>query len=77
MQKSTFGIIASSLLLTAAPALAGKQGENKDDPNRRVCKLEERTASRLPGKKICKTKAEWEQQAQDAVDAARLRSRSN
>ncbi|MGQ7828999.1 hypothetical protein [Altererythrobacter sp. Z27] len=42
---------------------------------KKICKRDEgRTGSRLGGKKICKTKAEWEQSAREARDSDRFAS---
>ncbi|HSM54450.1 MAG TPA: hypothetical protein VK839_09760 [Erythrobacter sp.] len=42
---------------------------------KKICKRDEsRTGSRLAGKKICKTKAEWEQNAREARDSDRVPS---
>jgi len=42
---------------------------------KKICKREEgRTGSRLGSKKICKTKAEWEQSAREARDSDRFAS---
>lgn len=53
------------LLLTLAQATAAAPQSAPDtlpaDPNKKICVIEEETGSRLSGKRVCRTKAEWEQ----------------
>ncbi len=64
-------------------ALAGQQAEPTPPPakEKKVCRTEQATGSRLGAKRICKTRAEWDEIAADArkdVDnaAARLNAAS-
>lgn len=53
---------------SAAVAPAGK--DKKNDPNQRViCKTQDEVGTRLGGKRICMTKAQWDRQSQDARDS--------
>ena len=46
--------------LSIAPAVA--EGKVQRDPNEKICQVIKPTGSRLGGKKICATRAEWEEQ---------------
>lgn len=53
---------------SAAVSPAGQA--KKNDPNQRViCKTQDEVGTRLGGKRICMTKAQWDQQSQDAHDS--------
>ncbi|HEX4741086.1 MAG TPA: hypothetical protein VH353_07140 [Caulobacteraceae bacterium] len=53
---------------SAAVAPAGQT--KKNDPNQRViCKTQDEVGTRLGGKRICMTKAQWDQQTLDARDS--------
>ena len=57
---------------TSSPsaAVAPPGRDKKNDPNQRViCKTQDEIGTRLGGKRICMTKAQWDQQAQDAHDS--------
>jgi|1185.fasta_scaffold427166_2 invasion protein IalB len=45
---------------TAAPAQPAPAAPKAKDPNRIICERQEEIGSRLGGKKICKTAAEWD-----------------
>ena len=58
--------LVASLLATSAvaqpttPYRADRSADSKNDPNKVVCEKEEKIGSRLGGKKVCMTVAEWE-----------------
>lgn len=57
---------------TSSPSAAiAPAGQNKrNDPNQRViCKTQDEIGTRLGSKRICMTKAQWDQQTQDAHDS--------
>ena len=49
-------------------ALAGQQTEPTPPPakEKKICRVQETTGSRLGGKRICKTQAEWDEMAANA-----------
>jgi hypothetical protein len=51
-----------------APAPAKPKGGGKDPDQQVICRTQEEIGSRLGGKRICMTKAQWAAQAQDARD---------
>ncbi|CAM3207919.1 MULTISPECIES: hypothetical protein [Sphingomonas] len=56
-------------------ALAGQQAEPTPPPvkEKKICRVQETTGSRLGAKRICKTQAEWDEIAANArndVDSA-------
>jgi hypothetical protein len=65
--------VATTALFLAAPAIAqtalspqappATSAKDKD-PNRIICEREDVIGTRLGGKKVCKTAAEWEQERQ-------------
>ena len=64
---------ATAALVLAAPAVAqtppaaqsAAPATAKDkDPNRIICERQEEIGTRLGGKKVCKTAAEWQQERQ-------------
>jgi hypothetical protein len=66
MQATFPSTPTSSPSAAAAPAGQAK----KNDPSQRViCKTQDEVGTRLGGKRICMTKAQWDQQAQDAHDS--------
>lgn len=57
-------LVAIVLLVTAVPALAQAQSDQrskpaKNDPNRVICEKVEQIGSRLATKRICMTAAQW------------------
>jgi uncharacterized protein (DUF2147 family) len=63
--------VATAALIFAAPALAQTSPATQaptaapaKDPNRIICEREEEIGSRLGGKKVCKTAAEWQLERQ-------------
>ena len=62
--------LTALLMVAGAPAtgptLAGKgQAAKPANPNRQICQREEQTGSRLGGRRVCKTAAEWAAQRAD------------
>ncbi|WP_343528687.1 hypothetical protein [Sphingomonas sp.] len=62
-------------------ALIGQQAEPAAPPvkEKKICRVEEKTGSRLGAKRICRTQAEWDAIAADArkdTDDASARLRS-
>lgn len=59
----TVAFVAVSLIALAAvfPAFAQTTSVQRD-PNEKICQIIKPTGSRLGGKKICATRAEWEEQ---------------
>lgn len=49
-------------------ALAGQQAESAPVPvkEKKICRVQETTGSRLSSKRICKTQAEWDEIAANA-----------
>ncbi|WP_294269529.1 hypothetical protein [Sphingomonas yabuuchiae] len=49
-------------------ALTGQQAEPAPAPakEKKICRVQETTGSRLGGKRICKTQAEWDEMAANA-----------
>jgi len=63
----------------SAPALAENDqptnAKKARDPNEVVCEKQEVLGSRLGGKKVCKTRAEWaEQRRLDRLDVERVQT---
>ena len=53
----------------AVPALAATSPDAPDAsgaPDEKICRTEKTTESRIPTKRVCRTRAEWEQVARDA-----------
>jgi hypothetical protein len=67
--KTALGVACGALLVSAAPALAQTQPTTGSaptakakDPNRVICEKVQDTGSRIGGKRICMTAAQWEEQ---------------
>ncbi|HEY2050177.1 MAG TPA: hypothetical protein VGH03_12605 [Caulobacteraceae bacterium] len=56
---------------SSPPAAVAPAGQNKkNDPSQRViCKTQDEIGTRLGGKRVCMTKAQWDQQQLDARDS--------
>lgn len=62
-------MLAALALLTGSPALAqtdpapaaAAASVTSTDDNKQICKKEKPTGSRLAAKKVCRTKAEWDE----------------
>ena len=73
--------IALAFVVSAAPAAAAEAPSSKP-VTQKICKFVPATGWRLTGVKVCKTKAQWDEQARDAQKelrdtAAPQRSGSN
>ena len=62
--------LAAILVLPAAASAAAESSEKKD-PERKICRPEPNSVSRI-AKKICKTKAEWDLENKASLDRANL-----
>ena len=72
------GVLAAALLATSAfaadaPASATPSKNPRLDLNLTICKHREVTGSRLQGSKICKTRQEWAEDAEEARRATEAR----
>ncbi|RYG95025.1 MAG: hypothetical protein EON57_17355, partial [Alphaproteobacteria bacterium] len=54
-------LVAAFTLSTAAFAQESSEKQDKDDPNRMICKAEEQIGTRLSKKKTCMTAAQWKE----------------
>lgn len=63
LKRSFFAVVL--LAVAASPAVA-KDDKDKPDTERVVCKNVRETGSRLAGERVCKTKAEWDREKQEA-----------
>lgn len=82
--KTALGVACATLLLSAAPAVAQTQPTTSaaptskaKDPNRVICEKVKDTGSRIGGKRICMTAAQWEEQRRrdrEYVEDAQQRS---
>ena len=52
---------AAAQTAPADPASPASSQQKPNDPNRMICEKQEEIGSRLGGKKVCKTAAEWQQ----------------
>ena len=64
-----FVLAAACAAIVAGPASA--EEKKAEDPNKKICKFESKSTSRM-AKKVCKTRAEWkaleEQRRSDVAD---------
>jgi hypothetical protein len=59
---------AAATLLIGGPAVAGPEKAAKPPKEKKICKADRMSTSRIP-KKICRTQAEWEgRSGQEALD---------
>ncbi len=66
-------LAATGLSLTASPADTDTARKNARDLNERVCETVPQLGSRLAKRRVCATRAEWEdyrRQDRDAIDQA-------
>ncbi|MFN3585342.1 hypothetical protein [Phenylobacterium sp.] len=61
-------MLAAVVMLADGTPAAAEGAKKADDANKMICKSEAVAGSRMP-KRICATKAEWEQRRLDAKDA--------
>jgi invasion protein IalB len=59
-----------------APTQAAAPAASKD-PNRIICERQEEIGTRLGGKKVCKTAAQWDEERQQERDALDKFQRQN
>jgi|tagenome__1003787_1003787.scaffolds.fasta_scaffold20986375_3 hypothetical protein len=69
-------LAAPAAAQNAAPAQAAAPATAKD-PNRIICERQEEIGSRLGGKKVCKTAAQWDEERQQERDALDKFQRQN
>jgi len=75
MRALNLAVIGAALLLSGAGAAAKDKGQPEQVKEKKICKGESSSFSRL-SKKVCKTKAEWDAtsgQNNVEADEARLR----
>lgn len=58
----SIALVAAFAFSTAAFAEEATEKQDKNDPNRMICKAEEEIGSRLRSKKTCMTAAQWKEQ---------------
>ena len=78
--------VATAALFLAAPAIAQTPPATQappaapaKDPNRIICEREDEIGTRLGGKKVCKTAAEWQverQQQRETVEGVQRQGTS-
>jgi hypothetical protein len=75
--KPWFAALALSVAVSAAspPSIARtpspSEGTRDSPADKIICKRLTTTGSRLPGKRICRTQAQWNANDRDSQDAAR------
>ncbi len=52
-----------------APAVAAEKVDDKKDPNKRICKMEKTTGTRVSGQRICMTRGEWQMLSEESKRA--------
>jgi hypothetical protein len=73
---AAFALAPAAAAQTAPADPAAAQAEAPAKKERKICRYEQATESRLGGKRICKTAAEWK--AQDSsVDIRQLQQQSS
>lgn len=61
MRSLRYAIVLTALIGSAAPALADDaKPRPKADPNRLICEDQPVLGSRLGGKRVCLTRAQWD-----------------
>ena len=73
--RMTFAVVAAfGYAFTSAPLLADQSGSAKD-PNERICEKQTVVGSRLATRRVCATRAEWEEKRRldkEAIDRAQM-----
>jgi len=59
-------ILASALIATAAAAEPQPASEPAGDPNERICVTRTEIGSRLGGRRVCATRAQWAEERRSA-----------
>jgi hypothetical protein len=62
---TSLALFTSALALTLSGAALAKEKVKKDpnDPNRRICKVSQKTGTRFDNGRTCKTAAQWQADA--------------
>ncbi len=63
--------------ITAKPGTVGSDGRKVKDKDGRYCKVLVVTGSRMPTKKVCRTKEEWDAQSDEAKAELEMQIRLN
>ncbi len=69
-------LAAPATAQNTAPARAAAPAASKD-PNRIICERQEEIGTRLGGKKVCKTAAQWDEERQQEREALDKFQRQN
>jgi predicted secreted protein len=64
----TLAASATAQTVPPDPASPSSAQQKSKDPNRMICEKQEELGSRLGGKKVCKTAAEWQEWRQQNRD---------
>ena len=54
-------LFAAAALVAPSVAVAGTSGDEDGQKDKMICKAQKETGSRLGGKKICMTRAQWDE----------------
>lgn len=65
--RAAYMLVAVMAAVSIAPASAASQD---DDKTKVICKTIKQTGSRLPGQRMCMTKAEWDLQRRESRKTA-------
>ena len=79
MISSSLLLIAQGLAFTAVPPAETGARPLDNDPNQVVCVREDRIGSRVAARRVCRTRAEWEEhrrQASQSVERAQQQGQS-
>lgn len=68
---------AAAQTASAQPQPAAPAASKAKDPDRIICERQEEIGSRLGGKKVCKTAAQWDEERQQERDALDKFQRQN
>jgi hypothetical protein len=67
--QATFPATPTSSPPAAVAPPANKENKSNDPNQKVICKTQDEVGTRLGSKRICMTKAQWDQQTQDAYDS--------
>jgi hypothetical protein len=59
--RSTFILLAAGCGILASPLLAQDQAKPVKDPNEKICEKQTVLGSRLATRRVCATRAQWEE----------------
>lgn len=65
IKRSLFAAVLA-IAVTAPAAASDEKDKETPDSERVVCKTQRSTGSRLQGERVCKTKAQWDQEKAEA-----------